>query len=113
MRMWGVVHRSRVILLAVLWMPWACGEDCRPAALSAIDEARNCLLESAEVDRLSVGHPAGQNRTKGIRPICVVSGDGTRLAGSIATDDRISGSGFVESANRRRPYVCAMRVILL
>ena len=97
MRTWSVVYGCRAILLSILLLPWACGEDCRPASLSAIDEVHGCVLASAEVDGLSFCHPSGQARTKGIRPICIESPDGGRFAGSIATDEHISGSGFIES----------------
>jgi hypothetical protein len=86
--------------LAAALLVGACGssEDCRPAVLNAIDEAHGCLLPAAEVVGLSFCHPAGQVRTKGLRPICLVRRDGQRFTGYIATDESVNGSGFIEVA---------------
>jgi hypothetical protein len=86
-------------LVAVLFAAASCGggEECRPASLVRIDEARRCGLPIAEVPGLSFCHPAGQDRTKGVRPICVYDGH-TRYVGYIATDEHIPGGTFSECA---------------
>src|SRR3954469_4260615 len=92
---WAYSVMMRRSLVAVLFAAASCGggEECRPASLVRIDEARRCGLPIAEVPGLSFCHPAGQERTKGVRPICVYDGH-TRYVGYIATDEHIPGGTF-------------------
>jgi hypothetical protein len=89
-------------MLKLLCLAWplamlgcSSGEDCRPAVLGQVDDARSCVLPAAEVVGLQLCHPAGAVRTLGIRPICVSDAIGQKFLGYIGTDEHISGSGFV------------------
>jgi hypothetical protein len=89
----------KLVRLALPLLISACssGEDCRPAVLDPVDDVRSCVLPASEVAGLQFCHAAGAVRTKGIRPICVSDAKGKQYVGYIATDEHISGSGFLTS----------------
>jgi hypothetical protein len=80
------------LLISACWLE----EDCRPATLGEVDQARSCVLPAGEVEGLQICHRSGALRTKGLVGICIADiNNGKEYAGYIGTDEHGFGFGFV------------------
>ena len=85
-----------LVRLAVPLLIFACSceEECRPAVLSRVDEARSCVLPASDVAGLQFCHRAGAARTLGLSSICVSDAKGNKYVGWRGGDEHLSESGF-------------------